>query len=1681
MTVTASYAETPFSLDTATQGAASAEALDVLLDELREMADSTRLQGNFFEELVKLYLTQDSVMGRQFSQVFLWRDWPGRDGSPDLGIDLVAIPKDPQAGPVAVQCKFYQQGYKLQKADLDSFLSESGKEPFTSRIFVETTGAGWSPNAVKAIENQSKPVRLLGLSDLRNSSIDWSTYDLHKPESGAANKERKQLRDHQVRAINDVWNSFDNTDRGTLIMACGTGKTFTSLKLAERFVEKGEGFARVLFMVPSLSLMGQTLEEWSAECAVPFTAWSVCSDATVHRKKTGGADIADIAVTDLKLPPTTDAAALADSLWWARGDEGLQVVFSTYQSVDVVARAQELAGADWVDFDLIICDEAHRTTGVTLTGEDESYFVKIHDGELIRAGKRLYMTATPKLFRSEVKKAASERDAVLASMDDESIFGPVLHRLGFGEAVSQGLLTDYKVVVLAVPEEQMKPLYQVSTANQNSELNLDQTAKLVGTWNALAKRRQGVADFAYGENLAPMRRAVMFAKDIKTSKWVADEFPRLVDRDLVNLLNEDPTDDLRVECAHVDGGMSAAERKNRLDWLRAEISGGGESPVCRVLTNARCLSEGVDVPSLDAVLFLNPRKSQVDVIQAVGRVMRKAPGKEFGYVILPVVIPAGVSAEKALDNNERYRVIWQVLQALRAHDERMDAQINAIAYNDCDPTSIIVDVVDFNKSKAQGSDPFAGDDSEDSDFVKKSTENEVQTALQFTVQDWKDAVYAKIVKKVGNRLYWADWSKDIAEVAERFTMLIENLLDDPEHLEQFESFLDSLRKTLNPQVDAAAAVEMLAQHIITKPLFDAMFAEYEFTEHNPVSRAMQGILEKLASNSVFEKEREPLEKFYSTMIRDIKEIKTMRGKQDILVELYNNFFAKAFPKMVSKLGIVYTPIEVVDYILHSAEYMLQKHFGKSMGDRGVHLIEPFLGTGTFIARLLQSGIIKPEQLQHKYQHEIFANEIVLLSYYIASINIEAVYREICGEQGISVEDGQFPGIVLTDTFQATQDAQQMPHDEVFAENLERIKREQNADIQVIFMNPPYSGRQASANDNNQNNRYPYLFSRIAETYTVNSKSSNRNSLYDSYFLALRWASDRIQDEGIIAFVSNSSFIEGNAAEGVRKCFEREFSEIYIYNLRGGITGKIGDKAKIEGGNVFDIKTGVAVTVLVKTKNQTQPAKIFYREADDYLSREEKLELLRKKKGIRRDLFEQVTPNEHGDWIEHRDDTFTSFQIIGTKERRGKLHDERIFAVHSLGIATTRDPWCWNYSQQQVAENMLRMLENYNGEIDALKAFDDRNQDSSFVSWGGNLDMDYKRGRKHPFDPSSIRKGMYRPFTVASIYYSRSVVERVYQTEKMFPTQNHPNLLIGNPGDYRRDYSVSISQVIPDLNCLSASQWFSLYTWEPVSDFAEPDDLFSTLTSVSDNESAESVTFTGFDFNQPISDQVPLFIDGYRRVDNLTDFTLEKYRKHYADTQIGKEDIFFYIYALLHHPTYRERFEVNLKKELPRIPLCEDFWSYAQIGRELADLHVNYESVEAYPLEVEFTVGAPADEWDLFRVEKMTWRKRGKATDKSELVYNQYITFKGIPLEAEAYHVSGRSPLGWLIDRYQVKTDKASGIVNDPNLYFKEIDNPRYLFNLIPSLISLSLRTQQLIASLPELIITENQKDTDTNE
>lgn len=1651
-------------------------SLTKILSDYRAIAQTNRDSGTLFEDLMVVYFKNEPKFKEQYRGVMPYGRWVGLygyelgiDSKKDTGIDLVATTFTGEHH--AIQCKNYEATKSIGKSDIDSFMSASSKKYFSYRIIVATTNH-WTDNAIAMLDNQTPPVSIITINELERSSIDWDQYYTQKT---VAFLPKKELRPHQITARNEVVKRLQDADRGKLIMACGSGKTFTSLKIAESMAGKGK---RVLFLVPSLALLSQSLNEWSQESSIPLRNFAVCSDSDVGKNHQKSNDDLVIATqSDLDYPATTNAEQLARTLETLHDNDHMTVVFSTYHSIRVISDAQLTHKMG--EFDLIICDEAHRTTGATFEGKDESAFVAVHNNDNVMGKKRLYMTATPRIYGEQAKTVASVQ---LCSMDDETLYGKDLYVISFSEAVALGLLVDYKVVVLAVEEGDINRQLQKVLTNENNELNVSDAAKIVGCWKALTK--YGLSESKDGYN--PMQRAVAFCqvieKDYKgnkhkvSSKLISDMFSEVVSEyqkfEIAELLKKDPNavipDHLLLacECEHVDGGMNASEKQSKIDWLKKELPDN----TCHILSNVRCLSEGVDVPSLDAVMFLTPRQSQIDVVQSVGRVMRLAEGKKLGYVILPVVIPAGVEPDVALNDNEVYKVVWQVLNALRSHDDRFDAMINKLSFDGKDTSKMEVIAVSNTvnpKSKAKGSKVSKAAKSGNSIGKKlPSPPQGSQLGFSFEVGAIERALYAKIVDKCGDRDYWDRWVDDIAKIANTHIDRISAVLENPENtvqIQAFKQFASELRDDLNDSISDDEVVEMLAQHLVTKPVFDAMFEEYDFVKSNNISQAMERVLSTLESQHL-EKETKQLNDFYLLVRKRAQGTQTPQGKQKIIKDLYDNFFQKAFPKMAKRLGIIYTPNEVIDFIIHSVENVLNDEFGVSLADKGVHIIDPFTGTGSFITQLMQSGIIPPDKLSYKYQNEIHVNELVLLAYYIACINIEAVYHTL-----IIDDYAPFNGICLTDTFEMYEKGDLIG--DILEYNSGRRRRQKELDIRVIIGNPPYSVGQESANDNNANIAYPSLDAQIRDTYAKHSTVTNKSSLYDSYIRAIRWASDRIGNQGVIGFVTNASFIDSNSADGMRKCLAGEFSSLYIFNLKGAIRGKSGIKAKLEGQNVFNIMTGVAISILVKNPQAKQTGNIQFYDIGEYLSREQKLEKIAELKDIKGvqaiEGWQQIIPDVYGDWLNQRDISFNNHISMGDKKDKNVLS---IFESYSRGLATSRDAWVYNFSKNTLSNNIKNSTDFYNLEVERyieneidISVENFINTDATKISWSRAFRSDLSKGKKYSFDKSRITKGLYRPYTKLNLYFERSLVNDVALNPKYFPNSDTKNKVICVTGKgSTKEFSVMVTNLIPDLELISKNQCFPLYLYEE----------------------KQIDSSTGEIFDESTTKQ-------YKRKDAISDKGLAHFADYYNQT-ISKEDLFYYIYGLLHSKDYREKFADNLSKQLPRIPRVksfDDFMAFSKAGRELADLHLNYETVDMY-MGVNFETNltnlklATSQQWVKSKLEDGDFYVRqmkhpkiknpdtGKAeNDLTKIIYNGHITVAGIPVEAYDYVVNGKPAIEWVIERQAVTTDKDSGITNDANDWANEtMGNPRYPLELLLRVINVSLQTSKLVSGLPKLEI-----------
>lgn len=1654
-----------------------------------------RDKGTRFETLIRDWLTKEPTYRDLFSEVLTYKEWSNRypklaGSSRDIGIDLVGVNTDDD-GFTAIQCKFYGKDVTVSKAGVDSFIAASNK-PFFTKRFLVATNEKWSNNVREEFDKLQPAVTLITREDFVRSTIDWAQY----LKTGELKEVAKRTpRPYQKEAIQRVLDGFKEQDRGKLVMACGTGKTYTSLKIAEEQAGRGK---LVLFLVPSLALLSQTLSDWKQQCIYPIKAFAVCSDRSIGKGDLEELDSLTVG-SELAYPASTKAEKLGEQVVRAlANNREMTVVFSTYQSIDVIHEAQKLDNNAVSEFDLVICDEAHRTCGGHWVGEAESQFTRIHDNDFVAAKKRLYMTATPKIYGADAKKQSEEGDVVLYSMDNERIFGKTFHTINFTEAVRLGSLVDYKVIVLSVNESILGDKYEGELAvAADGGISASHAAKVIGCWRALSKRDlQG--EVSMGNDLQPMKRAVGFAQVIEpgrkydkvSSKAFTAAFQGTIENFKEKLWEESKGQDkedfeaqnsLICDTRHIDGSMDATEKANRLEWLRAPV----EDNHCKILFNVRCLSEGVDVPSLDAVLFLSPRKSMVDVVQTVGRVMRTSKGtnKERGYVIIPVVTPAGVPADAVLDNNKDFDTVWQVLRALKSIDDdfgsMVDGQLKSI--NSQKMEVICITNKEFSsktKKKAEGKGGKTGPGSN----AGKKTLRGKQYELSFTRDEYLEGkIRARIVKKVGNRKEWADWAEEVGVICQTQIQHIKTVIDDPKNAEskkKFEAFSKELKETLNGELSEEDVREMLGQHIVTKPVVDALFAGFPFSEKNPIAKAMSTMLEAL-DEAGMKSATKLLDGFYNSVKIRTKNIKTEQDRQTVILELFDNFFKVAFPKMREKLGIIYTRVEVVDFINQSVADILKKEFNKDISSNDVHVLDPFTGTGTFICRLLQSGLISKDKLLEKYRHSLHAQEIVPLAYYVASMNMEAIMHDKFPEEEYMPNEV----MIWTDTFASNEQKTDL-FKTTLAENNKRLQALNGENIEVIIGNPPYSVGQDSANDDNRNEHYEQLDKRLAATYVAGTKSSNKNKLYDSYIRAYRWASDRIGDKGIIGFITNAGWLESSSADGMRKCMAEEFSSIYVYHLKGNQRTS-GERSRKEGGKIFGegSRAPVAIVILVKNPEDKEKGKIFYHEVADYLTREEKLKEVANYGSIENIKWRRIFPNEHGDWLNLRESSSASLMIMGRSKALVPRDD--IFDDYSLGVNTNRDNWVYNSSKDALLRNVGLSIRAFNEQcipfvqeevskvdwetLEKRKRAEKETEIvsktakkfSSKVKWASSLDRRALKNREIIFNQDSVVDSIYRPFVGQYLYYDRfgGFTHRPGHFDKYFPNGKENLVICVNQGAQDAGHIALMTNMIPDIHFNGDSQCFPYYIYEEKSAKAK------TVTH------GEEDLFSNYVTDE---DEVPPNEEGkHTRKEAITDDALDHFRDAYLGKDISKKDLFYYIYGLLHSEDYRKKYANNLMKELPRIPRVatfEQFTAFKEAGEKLGNLHLNFEKQPRYE-NVNVIMKPNAS----FRVEKMKWgkipgRTGNAAKDKTRLIYNGDITIENIPLEAQDYVVNKKSALDWLVERCRVTVDKASGIVNDFNKYGEEKGLEHYPYDLFLKVITVSLETVKIVKALPPLEI-----------
>ncbi len=1543
-----------------------------LIKEKLQAIPNQRLKGSWFEKVSKRFLKEHDSAD-EYESIQLWSDWGLNNNEHDRGIDIVITTASKEY--IAVQCKFHQDSVSLN--DLSTFLSKLqsgvGEIGFKKGIIISTSNL--SSNALEEIEQirKSKGIDIVEISeeDFIYSQIDWEKFDPTQTQGELPLCDKKKPRPHQIEAIKATKEYFSDpkNTRGKLIMACGTGKTYTSLKIMEALDPK-----ITLFLAPSIALLSQTFREYAQEKSDPFYASIVCSDDKVGKgkKNKNDDDTDDIDFSELPNKPSTCPEDILSVCEKAQKENKRFIVFSTYQSALRIKEAQEVGLGE---IDLVICDEAHRTVGAMYSSnerDDKNAFTLCHSDENIKAKKRLYMTATPKVYSESSKARAKESDNAIYSMDDEGIFGEEIYTLNFTRAIALDLLTDYKVMILAVRKENLSGvtnsvnkkisrLEAQGTKLDKKLINNEFVCKIIGTHKGLAKKDLIALDdenkkdhnLQNKNDTTPSQRAISFCKSIKTSKNIKDSFETIMEC-YDEELKKKSFKNLTISIDHIDGTMNCKVRLDKLEELNKF-----KPNTCKVLSNARCLSEGVDVPALDSIVFFDGKSAMVDIIQAVGRVMRKAKHKKRGYIILPIALEE--SEIQNLDeavNNTNFKNIWKVIKALRSHDP-----------------SLVDEATFREKIKIFGSDDNNEANQDDEELQKDKTDKTKQDPKQaqktlfdaILLQDLANAVYNVMPTKLGDRNYWENFTKKTGNIARTLNNRLKDIFE--KNPEIFHGFLDSLRGNIHSNIKEDEALDMITSHIITKPIFDAIFGD---NIKNPIAKALDKMVEKLSTLGL-EGETKDLKNLYESVKTEAMHAKSQKSQQELIKNLYNTFFKVAFRKQSEKLGIVYTPIEVVDFILRATNGILKKHFHTDFNDKNITIFDPFTGTGSFIARLLskENNLISDEALKEKFLNNCFAFDIVLLAYYIALINIT---------QAAQNRDGSlknFKNIALTDSLDFYEEKNDKGVFDLFKdleENKEIKSTIEKQNIRVIIGNPPYSAGSKSENDNNQNLSHPKLEKRVHEKYGKNSTAKVGATTRDTLIQSIYMASELLKDKGVLGFVVNGGFIDSKSGDGFRKCVAKEFAHLYVLNLRGNARTS-GETYKKEGGKIFGSGSRATIAIIFFVKDASvKNSAIHYYDIGDYLKREDKLNRLSNFTDLDAIPFETIIPNNKGDWINQRDDAFD--KLIPLK-RDKKLQNPSVFDINSLGVTTGRDPWVYNFSPDALMQNVQKCMDTYNADLKRFnavfrEAFKQRTKgvksadlykwlndkeittDKTKIAWVQNLKMQLIKGKKlDDFSQEKISVSLYSPFNKQYFYYERELSWSLYLMKKIFPNKDAQNVVINTGVGNGKNFSALVSDAIPDIHFIGDAKAYPLYYYDGLGN----------------------------------------------RYYAISGYALNLFRKHYEDHSIAEEEIFYYIYAILHHKGYLEKYKNSLIKEDPRIALSEDFKELSILGKELAELHLNYESEEMHA-SVEYKTLMNAEEKGYYDVEKM--KRQGNS-----IKYNNHIAITEIPKKAFDYVVNGK--------------------------------------------------------------------------
>ena len=1401
--------------------------LQEALEQIRESSDSKAALGRKFERLMQnVFRTHPGEFGpARFQEAWLWEEWRRhlkeqgeQDPGTDSGIDIVLQLTEPYGGGlVAVQCK----NLATQKAGttgVNKFLKEALlSEQYQELIFVSTTSL--TRKAVSDL-NKAKATIITG-ADIDQWPIGDIRNLINKPEEVEFDVEKYTPRDHQEQVLLNIKKKLfeePETDRATVIMPCGTGKSVTALWAAERNLPHG---GRVLYLVPSIALMSQTLREWAThrDHSLPQVYLSVCSDTQAGRKSGNE----DSNISELAIPPTTDAQKIAN---WLNHDvnKTLQVTFSTYQSLPKIKEAQQ---AGTPGFDFVICDEAHRTASVKSTQDEDPAFTMIHSNDNIQAAKRLYMTATPRISGEGRSKSDTGDDY---SMDDEVTYGEEIYRMSFREAIAQKLLCDYRVLVVAVDEE---PAADASN-KQRADLDIKASQQLLGVWDALSDpyteglfREGRPAGVVNPDEVFHIKRAIGFCNTIAKSKQAAAHWETLLqDAQMQNQARyrdwaaEQRKDDkvgevLGIKAKHIDGTMGAHERSETIRWLK---EGDSDDYITRIIVNAKCLTEGVDVPALDGIIFMAPKRSRIDIVQAVGRVMRNPDPKKnkTGFVIVPILVPKGKTADDpaVLTKGSVWKPVWDILMALRDHDESMDGYLtDAKLVTRKAPVALIDNTSEAKKLREADGFPVQGS---------------FWGNLPMTVA-------SMMVDKVSDKRFWSRWGEKVGQLVGNIQRRVYAAATDPATSKEITGLLENYKEGMKQALRLETLsdedmIELLAQHLVTSPVLDALFHGQEFVKTNPISKELQKACDMLVPQNEAEasedrlglmKELKTMENYNARMKRQLHEIDDSDVRLNVLLDLYENFFKHAMPKETNRLGIVYTPVELVDFMWRSVDAVLKENLGikEGISAEEVYVLDPFTGTGTFINRLLtireqvnnpySDYLIKDDDLDRKYfgpsqgkPPELHASELLLLAYYIASLKIEEGYRQ--RKQLEPAAHAEYEGIALTDSFLDATDhhGQGALQLEGIKENNERVAARADLPILIYAGNPPWSDGQDTATEDNPNKEYQELADRIRETYIAKHKeipdtSTSVKAAGNLYVKAIRMATDGLDPKkgGVVAFVHPNSLTEGTSLAGMRASLREEFSDLYIVNLRGNAY-KQGTAVIEEGEKIFGSgsRNGVQITIAVQQpdKPTNQQGTVHYAKVPPALKLPAKLEWLESLGTVLSDQFRIVPENDRHDWDELREASYQNLIPLCSLNKASEDKLQPLATEHALGVITGCDAYVYDYNREALIDKVASLVDAFNTALweawhtikDIGLSVDEAivdatiNDDIHIIKWNDRLKKSLTKILKQSVNKNSepveieieierCREVLYRPFIKMWLYEDDRILSSVGTISKMF--------------------------------------------------------------------------------------------------------------------------------------------------------------------------------------------------------------------------------------------------------------------------------------------------------------------------